>query len=45
MSFKQKIKTNCGIEKYNLLQKNKTIFGKIRFYWFIFFAVLRDLKK
>ena len=42
---KLKIKTVCGIEKYNKLKKNKTVIGKIRFYWFNFFAILRDLNK
>ena len=39
------IKTSCGIEKYNKLKTNKTFFGKLRFYWFNFFAILRDLNK
>ena len=39
------IKTSCGIEKYNKLKMNKTFFGKLRFYWFNFFAILRDLNK
>lgn len=42
---KLRIKTICGIEKYNKLKKNKTVIGKIRFYWFNFFAILRDLNK
>ena len=42
---KLKIKTACGIEKYNRLKKNKSFIGIIRFYWFNFFAVLRDLNK
>ena len=40
-----KIKTSCGIDKYNKLKLNKTVLGKIRFYWFNFFAILRDLNK
>ena len=42
---KLRIKTICGIEKYNKLKKNKTVLGKIRFYWFYFFGILRDLNK
>ena len=42
---KLKIKTSCGIEQYNKLKMNKTFLGKLRFYWFNFFAILRDLNK
>ena len=42
---KLRIKSSCGIKKYNQLKKNKTILGKFRFYWFNFFAILRDLNK
>ncbi len=42
---KLRIKTSCGIDKYNKLKMNNTILGKIRFYWFYFFAILRDLNK
>ena len=42
---KLKIKTSCGIKKYNELKLNKTVLGRIRFYWFNFFAILRDLNK
>ena len=42
---KLKIKTSCGIKKYNKLKLNKTVLGRIRFYWFNFFAILRDLNK
>ena len=42
---KLRIKTTCGIQKYHKLKKNKTIFGKLRFYWFNFFAILRDFNK
>ena len=37
------IKTPCGQMKYEKLLANKTIFGKIRLYWFIIFATLKDL--
>ena len=45
MMKKLRIKTSCGIEKYNKLKMNKTIFGKLRFYWFNFFGILRDFNK
>tara|TARA_B100000927_G_scaffold280719_1_gene265548 strand:+ start:65 stop:217 length:153 start_codon:yes stop_codon:yes gene_type:complete len=37
------IKTNCGQAKYEKLSLNKTLYGKIRLYWFIFFAILKDI--
>ena len=40
-----RIKTSCGIEKHNKLKMNKSFLGKLRFYWFNFFAILRDLNK
>ena len=40
-----RIKTTCGIEKYNRLKKNKSFLGKLRLYWFNFFAILRDFNK
>ena len=36
------IKTECGLEKYDLLKSRKGVFLKIRFYWFIVFASIRD---
>ena len=42
---KFRIKTACGIDKYNKLKSNKTFMGKLRFYWFNFFAVIRDINK
>ena len=42
---KFRIKTSCGIKKFNELKINKTLLGKLRFYWFSFFAILRDLNK
>ena len=42
---KFRIKTVCGIDKYNQLKTNKTLLGKLRFYWFNFFAIIRDLNK
>ena len=32
-------------KKYKQLKMNKTVIGKLRFYWFNFFAILRDLNK
>ena len=43
--IKLKIKTTCGIDKYKKLKTNKTIIGKLRLYWFNFFAIIRDLNK
>ena len=42
---KFRIKTTCGIEKYNKLKMNKTFTGKLRLFWFSFFAIIRDLNK
>ena len=42
---KFRIKTTCGLEKYDKLKKNKTLIGKLRLYWFKFFAIIRDLNK
>ena len=42
---KLRIKTSCGLEKHNKLKMNKTVLGKLRFYWFNFFAIIRDLNK
>ena len=42
---KFRIKTACGIDKYNKLKLNKTFLGKLRLYWFSFFAIIRDLNK
>ena len=41
----QHIKTSCGIEKYKELSSRQGLFYKIRFYWFCFFAVIRDFGK
>ena len=37
------IKTKCGLEKYDLLKSRKGIYAKLRFYWFVFFASIRDI--
>ncbi len=36
------IKSPCGQAKYEKLTLNKTFFGRIRLYWFIIFATIRD---
>ena len=43
--IKFRIKTTCGLEKYDKLKTNKTFIGKLRLYWFKFFAIIRDLNK
>ena len=37
------IKTKCGLEKYDLLKSRKGMYAKLRFYWFVFIASIRDL--
>jgi hypothetical protein len=39
------IKTDCGLSKYYLLKAKKGIFNKLRFYWFVAIATIRDLPK
>ena len=36
------IKTECGRAKYEILASKKGIFNRIRLYWFILFAVIKD---
>ena len=36
------IKTECGLNKYEDLKSSKTFFGRVRFYWFVLIASLRD---
>ena len=36
------IKTPCGQAKYNELVTNKTLLGKVRLFWFILIASIRD---
>ena len=43
--MKKHIKTVCGLEKYEELVQRKGIFNKLRFYWFVFFAVISDFAK
>ena len=39
------IKTVCGLEKYDELSKRKGFFNKVRFFWFVLFASIRDFCK
>jgi len=43
MTINKYIKTQCGIEKYEELKNKKGFFNKVRFYWFILIASIRDL--
>ena len=43
--MKNNIKTVCGLEKYEELSKRKGFFNKVRFYWFVLFASIRDFLK
>ena len=43
--MKNKIKTVCGLEKYEELSKREGFFNKVRFYWFVLFASIRDFGK
>ena len=43
--MKKHIKTFCSLEKYEDLVNRKGVLSKLRFYWFIFFAVTSDLGK
>ena len=43
--MKKHIKTVCGLEKYEELVKRKGMLNKLRFYWFVFFAVISDFAK
>ena len=45
MTNPKMIKTICGIEKYHQLKRDKSLWGKLRFTWFVVIATLRDLKK
>ena len=45
MSDPKMIKTICGIDKYHQLKRDKSLWGKLRFTWFVIIATLRDLYK
>ena len=36
------IKTECGLNKYEELKNKKGYYNLLRFYWFVFFASIRD---
>tara|TARA_Y100001968_G_C19311316_1_gene694329 strand:- start:307 stop:486 length:180 start_codon:yes stop_codon:yes gene_type:complete len=36
------IKTKCGRGKYEILSSKKGIIAKIRLYWFILIAIIKD---
>ena len=36
------IKTECGRAKYEMLASKTGIFNRIRLYWFIVFAAIKD---
>ncbi len=36
------IKTECGQAKYQMLVSKKGFFPRIRLYWFIIFAIIKD---
>ena len=42
MPMNKFIKTECGLNKYEGLKSSKTFFGRVRFYWFVLIASLRD---
>ena len=46
-SINKFIKTECGINEYHRLKilSKRNIFYKIRFYWFVSIATLRDYFK
>ena len=43
--MKSNIKTVCGLEKYDELSKRKGFFNRLRFYWFVIIASMRDFGK
>ena len=45
MTNPKMIKTICGIEKYHQLKRDKSLWGKLRFTWFVVIATLRDVNK
>ena len=40
-----RIKTACGIDKYNQLRMKKGTLAPLRLYWFLVFGSLRDMFK
>ena len=45
MEINKLIKTECGLKKYEVLKGQLGYINKLRFYWFVTVATLRDLPK
>ena len=45
MEINTLIKTECGLKKYEVLKGQSGYINKLRFYWFVAVASLRDLPK
>ncbi len=45
MTSPKTIKTSCGIKKYHQLRTDTSLWGKLRLFWFIVIATIRDLYK
>ena len=45
MKITKLIKTECGLEKYETLKSRTGYINKLRFYWFVAVASLRDVYK
>ncbi len=43
--MKNNIRTTCGIEKFDELSKKKGFLNRIRFFWFVLAASIRDVGK
>ena len=43
--MKNNIKTVCGIEKFDELSKKKGFLNRIRYFWFVLAASIRDFGK
>ena len=39
------IKTECGLDKFSELETGKGLLARIRLFWFVFFASVRDSLK
>ena len=43
--MKNNIRTACGIEKFDELSQKKGFLNRIRFFWFVLAASIRDIGK
>ena len=43
--MKNNIRTACGIEKFDELSQKKGFLNRIRFFWFVLAASIRDFRK